>query len=49
MQRHFDVEPLYIKPTVKGNVVEPLDVVGAVTLLSSVFTQEMVCATALKS
>ena len=37
---------LYINPTVNGKVVEPLEVVGAVTELFSVFTQVMVCATA---
>lgn len=49
MHLHLEVAELYINPTVNGNVVEPLEVVGAVTLLFSVFTQVIVCATALKS
>jgi len=35
-----------MNPTVSGNVVEPFDVVGAVTVLFSVLTQEIVCAAA---
>jgi hypothetical protein len=42
MHRHLDVEPLYMKPTVRGRVVDPLDVVGAETVLFSVFTQLIV-------
>ena len=49
MQRHFDVALLYINPTVRGRVVEPLEVVGAVTVLFSVLVHPMVCAAALKS
>lgn len=49
MQRHFEVCVLYMKPTVRGRVVEPFDVVGAVTVLFSVFTQVIPSATALKS
>lgn len=40
---------MYIKPTVNGSVVEPLEVVGAVTVLFSVFTQVMVWAAAEES
>ena len=42
MQRHFDVALLYINPTVRGRVVEPLDVVGTETVLFSVFVQPIV-------
>lgn len=49
MQRHLEVAALYWKPTVRGRVVEPLEVVGAITILFSVFTQVIVCVTALKS
>lgn len=48
-QRHFDVLALNMNPTVRGNVVDPFDVVGTETVEFSVFTHEMVCATALKS
>lgn len=49
MHLHFEVAELYINPTVNGKVVDPFDVVGAVTVLFSVFTQDIVCATAEKS
>lgn len=49
MHLHLEVAELYINPTVSGNVVDPLEVVGAVTVEFSVFTQVMVCATAEKS
>lgn len=49
MHRHLLVPPLYMKPTVRKSVVEPLLVVGAVTVLFSVFTHVMVWATAEKS
>lgn len=49
IQRHFEVALLYIKPTVKGRVVDPFEVAGAVTVLFSVFTQVIPSATALKS
>lgn len=42
MQRHLEVAELYINPTVKGSVVEPFEVVGAVTVLSSVLTHVIV-------
>lgn len=35
-----------MKMTDKGSVVDPLEVVGAATILSSVFTHVIVCATA---
>ena len=49
MQRHFDVALLYINPTVRGRVVEPLEVVGTVAVLFSVLVQPIVWVTALKS
>jgi hypothetical protein len=49
MHRHFDVLALYWNPAVSGKVVDPFDVTGAVTVLFSVFTHVIVCATALKS
>ncbi len=38
-----------MKPTVNGSVVEPFDVVGALIVLFSVFTQVIVCAAAEES
>jgi hypothetical protein len=49
MQRNLEVAELYMKPTVNGNVVDPFDVVGAVTVLFSVLTHVMVCVAAEKS
>lgn len=49
MQRHLEVAPLKIKPTVKNNVVDPFEVVGTDTVLFSVLTQVIVWATAEKS
>lgn len=43
---HFEVALLYMNPTVRGRVVEPFEVVGALMVLFSVFTQVMVWATA---
>ena len=43
------VPPLYMNPTVRNNVVDPFDVVGAVTVLSSVLTHAIVWATAVWS
>ena len=49
MQRHLDVWALYINPTVRGRVVDPLEVVGTLIALFSVFVHPIVCAAALKS
>lgn len=48
-QRHFEVALLYMNPTVKGKVVEPFEVVGALTVEFSVLTQVIVSVTPLKS
>lgn len=40
---------LYWNNTDRGKVVDPLEVVGALTVEFSVLTQVIVCATALKS
>ena len=47
MQRHFSelAFPLYWNPTDNGDEVEPFDVVGAETVLFSVFVQVMPLAT----
>ncbi len=49
MHRHFDVPAFHLNPTVSGSVVEPFDVVGAVTVEFSVFTHVIVCAAAEES
>lgn len=49
MQRHLEVPAFHLNPTVKGKVVEPLEVVGAVTVLFSVLTHVIVWATPEKS
>lgn len=47
--RHLLVLPLNMKPTVRGRVVEPLLVVGTLTVEFSVPVQPIVSATAEKS
>ena len=49
MHRHFEVAELYIKVTVLGNVVEPLEVVGTLTVEFSVFVQPIVSDVPAKS
>jgi hypothetical protein len=44
MQRHLVVAELYMKPTVNGEVAEPLDGDGTETVLFSVLTQVIDCA-----
>lgn len=46
MHLHLVVAELYMKPTVRGSVVEPFEVVGAEIVLFSVLTQVIVWAAA---
>jgi hypothetical protein len=49
MHRHLDVAPLNWNVTVFGSVVDPFEVVGAETVLFSVFVHPIVSAAAEKS